>query len=71
VKKALSSSSSIEEEEEEDENDDEENDQASTSSFEDGETVRRVRNIGDLLMGAPLQVEDLLFNIDRKKQRRR
>jgi hypothetical protein len=67
---------SSEEEEEEHENDDEENDQASTSSSEDEETVRRVRKVIGMickinLMGVPLQVEDVLFNIDIKKQRKR
>jgi phosphatidate phosphatase PAH1 len=74
-KKALSSSSSIEEEEEEDENDEEENDQASTSSSKDKKTVRRVEKVMWMirkinLMGVPLQVEDLLFNIDRKKTKK-
>jgi hypothetical protein len=74
-KKAPSPSSSSEEEEEE-ESDDEEDDQGSTSSSEDEETVRRVGKVMRMihkinLMGVPLQVEDLLFNIDRKKQRKR
>jgi hypothetical protein len=46
------------------------------SSSEDEEMVRRIgkitRMIGKInLMGVLLQVEDLLFNIDRKKQRKR
>jgi hypothetical protein len=46
--------------------------QPSTSSSEDKETIRRVRKVMGMirkinLMGVPLQVEDLLFNIDRKK----
>jgi hypothetical protein len=68
-KKAPTPSSSSEEEEEED-------NQPSTSPSEDEETIWRlgkvmgmIRNIN--LMGVPLQVEDLLFNIDRKKQRKR
>jgi hypothetical protein len=74
-KKAPSSSSSSEEEEEEEENDEEENDQASTSSSEDEEIVRRVRKVMGMirkinLVGVPLQVEDLLFNINRKKRKR-
>jgi hypothetical protein len=73
-KKAPSSSSSCEEEEEEE--DDKESDQASTSSSEDKETVWHVRKVIRMvrkinLMGAPLQVEDLLFNINMKKQRKR
>ena len=71
-KKAPSSS---EEEEGEDDADDDavddENDQPSTSSPEDEETVWRVRKVMGMirkinLIGVPLQVEDLLFNIDRK-----
>jgi hypothetical protein len=55
---------------------DEENDQASTSSSEDEEIFRRVRKVIRMihkinLMGVPLQVKDLLFNIDRKMQRKR
>jgi hypothetical protein len=74
-KKALTPSSSSEEEEEE-ENDEEEDNQPSTSSSEDEETIRRVENVIRMiykinLIGVPLQVEDLLFNIDRKKQRKR
>jgi hypothetical protein len=74
-KKAPTPSSSSEEEEEE-ENDDEEDNQPSTSSFKDEETIRRVENVMRMickinLIGVPLQVEDLLFNIDRKKQRKR
>jgi hypothetical protein len=73
-KKGPSSSSSSEEEEEED--DDEEDDQASTSSSEEEETVRCVGKVMGMirkinLMGVPLQAEDLLFNIDRKKQGKR
>jgi hypothetical protein len=73
---APTSSSSSEEEEEYEEEHDDEDDQALTSSFKDEETVwyvgkamRMIRKIN--LMGVPLQVEDLLFNIDRKKQRKR
>jgi hypothetical protein len=74
-KKAPTPSSSSEEEEEE-ECDDDEDDQPSTSSSKDEETIRRVRKVMGIirkinLMDVPLQVEDLLFNIDRKKQRRR
>jgi hypothetical protein len=59
----------ISSEEEEEEEDD---DQPSTSSSEDIKTVRRVRKVMGMihmvnLMGVPLQVEDLVFNIDRKK----
>jgi hypothetical protein len=75
-KKAPTLSSSSEEEEEE-ESDDGEDDQPSTSSSEDEETIRRVGKVMGMifkinLMGVPLQVEDLLFNIDRittKKER--
>jgi hypothetical protein len=74
-KKAPTPSSSSEEEEEE-ENDDEGDNQPSTSSSEDEETIRRVGKVMGMirkinLMGVPLQVEDLLFNIDRKKQIKR
>jgi ABC-type multidrug transport system ATPase subunit len=74
-KKDATPSSSSEEEEEEEESDDDKDNQPSTSSFEDEETTRRVgkamgmiRKI--ILMGVPLQVEDLLFNIDRKKAKK-
>ena len=74
-KKAPTPSSSSEEEEEEESDDDEDN-QPCTSSSEDEETIRRVGKVMGMirkinLMGVPLQVEDLLFNIDRKKQRKR
>jgi hypothetical protein len=74
-RKAPSPSSSSEEEEEEESDDDGDN-QPSTSSYEDEGTIRRVRNVMGMirkinLMVVPLQVEDLLFNIDRKKQRKR
>jgi hypothetical protein len=47
-----------------------------TSSSEDEEIVRRVRKVMGIiqkinLMGVPLQVEDFLFNVDRKKKRKR
>jgi hypothetical protein len=72
-KKAPSSS---EEEEEEEEDDDDEYDQTSTSSLENEEIVRRIGKVMGMirkinLMGVPLQVEDLPFNIDRKKKRKR
>jgi hypothetical protein len=75
-KKAPTPSSLGEEEEEEEESDDYEDNQPSTSSSEDEETIRRVGKVMGMickinLMGVPLQVEDLLFNIDRKKQRKR
>jgi hypothetical protein len=74
-KKAPTLSSSSEEEKEE-ESDDDEHNQPSTSSFEDKETTWRVGKVMWMirkinLMGVPLQVEDLLFNIDREKQRKR
>jgi hypothetical protein len=74
-KKAPTPSSSSEEEEEE-ESDDDKDDQPSTSSSEDKETIQRVRKVMGMihkinLMGVPLQVEDLLFSIDEKKQRKR
>jgi hypothetical protein len=74
-KKAPNPSFSSEEEKEE-ENDDEEDNQPSTSSSEDEETIQHVGKVMRMirkinLMGVPLQVEDLLFNIDRKKQRKR
>jgi hypothetical protein len=67
--------SSSSEEEEEEESDDEEDNQPSTSSSEDEETIRRVGKVMGMihkinLMGVPLQVEDLLFNIDMKNQRK-
>jgi hypothetical protein len=73
-KKAPAPSSSDEEEEEE--SDDDEDNQPSASSSEDEETIQRIGNLMGMihkinLMGVPLQVEDLLFNIDRKKQRKR
>jgi hypothetical protein len=69
-KKAPSPSSSSEEEEEE--RDDDEDNQLSTSSSEDEETIRYVGKVMGMirkinLMGVPLQVEDLLFNIHKKK----
>jgi hypothetical protein len=71
-KKAPTPSSSSEEDEEEESDDDEDN-QPSTSSSEDEEIIRRVGKVMGMvckinLMGVPLQVEDLLFNIDKKKQ---
>jgi hypothetical protein len=71
-KKAPSSS----EEEEEEEEDDDEYDQTSTSSSENEEIVWRIGKVMGMirkinLMGVPLQVEDLPFNIDRKKKRKR
>jgi hypothetical protein len=74
-KKAPTPSSSSEEEEEVESDDDEDN-QPCTSSSKDEETIRRVRKVMGMirkinLMGVPLQVKDLLFNIDRKKQRKR
>jgi hypothetical protein len=74
-KKAPTPSSSSEEEEEE-ETDDNEDNRPCTSSSEDEEIIRRVRKVMGMickinLMGVLLQVEDLLFNIDTKKQRKR
>jgi hypothetical protein len=74
-KKAPTPSSSSEEEDKEESDDDEDN-QPSTSSSEDEETIRRVEKVMGMickinLMGVSLQVENLLFNIDRKKQRKR
>jgi hypothetical protein len=74
-KKKASTPSSSSEEEEEEESDDEEDNQPSTSSSKDEETIRHVRKVMGMirkinLMGVPLQVDDLLFNIDRKKQRK-
>jgi hypothetical protein len=62
------------EEEEEEESDDEDN-QPSTSSSEDEETIQRVGKVMGMirkinLMGMSLQVEDLLFNIDMKKEKK-
>ena len=72
-KKAPTPSSSSEEEEEEESDED---NQPCTSSSEDEETIRRIGKVMRMirkinLMGVPLQVEDLLFNIDMKKQRKR
>jgi hypothetical protein len=74
-KKAPTQSSSSEEEEKEESDDDEDN-QPSTSSSEDEETTRRVEKVLGMihkinLMGVPLQVDDLLFNIDWKNQRKK
>jgi hypothetical protein len=74
MKKAPTPSSSSEEEEEE--SDDDEDNQPSTSSSEDEETIWRIGKVMGMirknnLMDVPLQVEDLLLNIDRKKQRKR
>jgi hypothetical protein len=68
--------SSSSEEEEEEESDDDEDNQPTTSSSKDEETMWRVGKVMGMirkinLMGVPLQVEDLLFNIERKKQRKR
>jgi hypothetical protein len=73
-KKAPTPSFSSEEEEQEESDDDEDN-QPSTSSSKDEETIRRVGKLMGMihkinLMGVPLQVEDLLFNIDRKSKER-
>jgi hypothetical protein len=75
-KKKAPTLSSLSEEDEEEESEDGEDNQASTSSSKDEETIRRVRKVMGLihkinLIGVPLQVEDRLFNIDRKKQRKR
>jgi hypothetical protein len=75
-KKTAPTPSYSSEEEEEEESDDGEDNQPSTSSSEDEETIRRVGKVMGMirkinLMGVPLQVEDLLFNIGRKKQRKR
>jgi hypothetical protein len=74
-KKAPTPCSSSEEEEEE-ESDDHKDNQPSTSSSEDEETTSRIGKVMGMirkinLMGVSLQVEDLLFNIYRKKQRKR
>jgi hypothetical protein len=52
------------------EEDEEEADQASTSSFEDEEMIWHIGKVMRMickinLMGVPLQVEDVFFNIDR------
>ena len=70
-KKACTRSSSSEEEEEEEESDNDGDNQPSTSSSEDEETIQRIgkvmRTIHKInLIGVPLQVKNLLFNIDRK-----
>jgi hypothetical protein len=78
-KMAQSSNSTSEEEEyeeEEEDHDDDEDDQPSKSSSEDEETVWRVRKVMRMihkinLMGVPLHIEDLLFNIVRKRQRKK
>ena len=69
-----SSSSLIEEEESKEEG--EKDDQPSTSSSEDKYTIQQVRKVMRMihkinLMGAPLQVEHIFFNMDRKKQRKK
>jgi hypothetical protein len=73
-KKAPTPSSSSEEEKEEESDGDEDN-QPSTSSTEDEEIIRHVRKVMAMirkinLMGMPLQVKDLSFNIDRKKAKK-
>jgi hypothetical protein len=73
-KKAPTPSSSSEEEEEEESDDDEDN-QPTTSSFEDEDTIRLVGKVIGMirkinLMGVPQHVENPLFNIDRKSQKR-
>jgi hypothetical protein len=70
-KKAPSSS----EEEEEEEEEDDEDGHPLTSSSEDEETIRRVRKVMEMihkinLIGVPLQVENLVFNIDKKNKER-
>jgi hypothetical protein len=75
-KKKVATPSSSSEEEEEEESDDEEDNQPSTSSSKDEEIIQCVRKVMGMirkinLMGVPLQVENFLFNIDRKKQRKR
>jgi hypothetical protein len=75
-KKKAPTPSSTSEEEEEEESDEDEDNQTCTSSSEDEETIRCVRKVMRMihkinLMGVPLLVEDLLFNNDRKKQRKR
>jgi hypothetical protein len=75
-KKKAPTPSSSSEGEEEGESDDDEDNQPSKSSSEDEETIRRVGKVMGMirkinLMGVPLQVEDLLFNINMKKQRKR
>jgi hypothetical protein len=72
-KKAPTPSSSSEEEEE---SDDGEDNQPSISSSKDEEIIRHIGKVMGMihkinLMDVPLQVEDLLFNIDRKKNRKR
>jgi hypothetical protein len=74
-KKAPAPSFSSDEEKEEESDDDDEDNQPSTSSSEDEETIRRVRKVMGMirkinLMGVPLQVEELLFNIDKQKKRK-
>jgi hypothetical protein len=55
------------------ESDGDEDNQPSTSSSEDEEIIRRVEKVMGMihkinLKGVPMQVEDLLFNIDRKNK---
>src|SRR5688572_1740726 len=75
-KKKVPTPSSSSEEEEQEESDDNEDNQPCTSSSQDEEIIRQVGKVMGMirkinLMGVPLQVYDLLFNIDRKKQRNR
>jgi hypothetical protein len=63
-------------EEEEEDGDEEDDDRPSTSSLEDKETIRRVGKVMEMilkinLMGVPLQVEEILLNIDRIEQQKR
>jgi hypothetical protein len=74
-KKVETSSSSSEEEAYKEQGDDDEDDQPSKSSSKDEETIRHARKLMRMihkinLMGVPLQVEDLLFNIGRKKAKK-
>jgi hypothetical protein len=74
-KKAPTTSTSSEEAKEE-ESDDEEDNEPPTSSSEDEETIWCIGKVMGMirkinLMSVLLQVDDLLFNIDKKKQRKR
>jgi hypothetical protein len=78
-KKQIESSSSSSEYEEIDNNNNDDHyddDQISTSSSKDEETIRQVKKVTRKIhkinfMVVSIQVEDILFNINRKEQRKR
>jgi hypothetical protein len=70
------SSFSSEDKRYEDEDDDDDNQASTSSSKADEEAIQRVRKVLRMihkvnLMGVPIQVKDILFNIDRIEQRKK